>query len=81
MTLDDVTSGFNIGENVSLESSFHQLLGFSEQDVRHMLEYYHIDEKTGHPVDEILTIMREWCDNYCFSRERMLISSRSISGI
>lgn len=40
MTLDDLTSGFNIGWNISTEPQFNMLLGFSEVEVREMFRYY-----------------------------------------
>jgi hypothetical protein len=30
ITMDDVTSGYNIGENVSLDTAFNQMLGFTK---------------------------------------------------
>lgn len=38
VTLDDLTSGFNIGWNISTEPVFNRMLGFSEEDVRQMLQ-------------------------------------------
>lgn len=69
VTMDDVTSGFNIGQNISLESDCHRLLGFTAQDVQDMLEYYHIHKKTGLSSDVILTMIREWGDHYRFSKD------------
>ena len=40
VTLDDLTSGFNIGWNISTDFQFNMMLGFSETDVREMLQYY-----------------------------------------
>ncbi len=40
VTLDDLTSGFNIGWHISTKPSFNQMLGFSTEDVREMIEYY-----------------------------------------
>ena len=34
ITMDDVTSGFNIGENVTLSPKFNDMLGFTEPEVR-----------------------------------------------
>ena len=35
ITMDDpVTSGFNIGKNISLEPEFNDMLGFTEEEVR-----------------------------------------------
>ena len=40
VTMDDLTSGFNIGTNYSLAPEFNELTGFTEEEVRDMLSYY-----------------------------------------
>ena len=70
ITLDDLTSGYNIALNMSLDARFNQMLGFSEKDVREMIRYYKAvgaigDDKTE---DAIINDMKPWYDNYCFSR-------------
>lgn len=40
ITLDDLTSGCNIALNMTIDSRFNQMLGFSEEDVRQMIRYY-----------------------------------------
>ena len=40
ITLDDVTSGFNIGSNISLRPEFNAVLGFTEDEVRTLLKTY-----------------------------------------
>lgn len=40
ITLDDLTSGYNIATNISLDSDFATMLGFSESEVRTMIQYY-----------------------------------------
>lgn len=62
ITMDDVTSGFNIGKHISLDPRFNELLGFTERDVCDMLDYY------GIPVAEALPIMEQWYNNYRFAR-------------
>ena len=37
VTMDDVTSGFNIGTDISLSPAFNAILGFSEEEVRTMI--------------------------------------------
>ena len=37
VTMDDVTSGFNIGTNVSLEPDFNEMVGFTEAEVRRLV--------------------------------------------
>ncbi len=38
VTMDDVTSGCNIGYNVSLEPDLNEMVGFTEAEVRHLVE-------------------------------------------
>ena len=68
ITLDDVTSGFNIGEHISLDPRFNELLGFTESEVREVLERYRDLGVLKQDVDEALGIMREWYDGYRFAR-------------
>jgi hypothetical protein len=69
ITMDDVTSGFNIGKNISLEPRFNRMLGFTESDVNEMIEYYRKNGLIKHPGDELLEIMTEWYGNYLFSED------------
>ena len=70
LTLSDVTSGYNIGMNISADSQFNSLAGFTETEFRQMLEYYR--DATGvfhHTVDELIEITKPWYDNNCFSED------------
>ena len=69
VTLDNLTSGFNIGTNYSLSYSFNEMVGFTEQEVREMLTYYGQHHKFNHTIDELIEIMKPYYDNYCFSEE------------
>ena len=40
VTMDDVTSGFNIGTNISLHADFNEMVGFTEAEVRCLVETY-----------------------------------------
>ena len=69
VTLDDLTSGFNIGTNYSLDYDFNEMVGFTEEEVREMLTYYGKYHKFNHTVDELIEIMKPYYDNYCFSED------------
>lgn len=69
VTMDDLTSGFNIGTNYSLSSEFNEMMGFTEDEVRQMLAYYSTTCRFNHSIDEIIEIMKPWYDNYCFAPE------------
>ena len=73
ITMDDVTSGFNIGTNISMLPQFNDIIGFSEDEVREMITYYK-DENAlpvGVTVDELVELMKPWYDNYCFSEDSL----------
>ena len=69
VTLDDLTSGFNIGTNYSLDYGFNEMVGFTEQEVREMLTYYSSYHEFHHTVDELIEVMKPYYDNYCFAVE------------
>ena len=69
VTMDDLTSGFNIGTNYSLTPKFNQMMGFTEEEVREMLTYYSTTSPFRHTIDELIEIMKPWYDNYCFAQE------------
>ena len=69
VTLDDVTSGFNIASMITLDPRFNEVLGFTEGEVREMLEYYKSEGRWEGDTEEILSIMRKWYDNYCFAKD------------
>ena len=69
VTMDDLTSGFNIGTNYSTSPEFNELTGFTEADVRAMLDYYRTVVEFHHTTDELIEKMKPWYDNYCFAEE------------
>ena len=66
VTMDDLTSGFNIGTNYSLSPEFNEMVGFTEEEVREMLAYYASVLPFRHSVDELIEVMKPWYGNYCF---------------
>ena len=69
VTLDDLTSGFNIGWNISTDFQFNMMLGFNENDVRQMLQYYKEAGQLHGDIETMITEMQPWYNNYCFSEE------------
>ena len=78
VTLDDVTSGFNIGWHISTKPEFNQMLGFSQEEVRKMFAYY--KEVGGIPatsdIEAMIDEMKPWYDNYCFSKKALETQSK-----
>ena len=62
ITLDDVTSGFNIGKNISLRPEFNDILGFTEDEVRELLEMYRdhgvFDQEVGAALEVMAGVVQ-----------------------
>ena len=78
VTLDDLTSGFNIGWHISTNPRFNQMLGFSTDDVRQMLTYYQQHGKLPAKLDvgNIISDMKPWNNGYCFAEEALPDTNR-----
>ena len=71
VTLDDLSSGYNIDWNISQDLRFNAMLGFSENDVRTMFHYFQDNGKLRAEADieAMLEEMKPWYNNYCFAEE------------
>lgn len=66
VTLDSLTSGFNISDNISLNPIFHNMMGFTHEEVEGILLQATI------PQDKIPTMMEDlsaWYDGYLFAED------------
>jgi hypothetical protein len=71
VTLDDLSSGFNITRNVSLFPEFNQVLGFSTDEVLKMVRYYQEKGLLPAEASPLMEEMTKWYDGYCFSKEAL----------
>ena len=70
VTMDDLTSGFNIASNISMRPEFNMMLGFSEEDVRGIIRYYKsVGRLQEHDEEALIDEMKPWYDGYCFSED------------
>ena len=69
ITMDDVTSGFNIGTNISLHPDYNEMVGFTEAEVRHLVETYRDLGVFNQEVDTAMGIMGQWYNGYRFAKE------------
>ncbi|MFN8490770.1 MAG: AAA family ATPase [Caldilineaceae bacterium] len=69
VTMDDVTSGFNIGTNISIDSRFNELIGFTEAEVQSLLQEYQAFGWLLLPLPETMELLKEWYNNYYFGEE------------
>ncbi len=77
ITLDDVTSGFNIATNISLDADLNEMVGFTRDEVKAMIEYYRPTGKIPHSTPELIELMSSWYNNYRFSKhaDRVVFNS------
>ena len=66
ITLDSLTSGFNIGLDITQNAKFNEMIGFTKEELVKMIEDIGISKKEQ---EEILPIMKENYDGYKFSLE------------
>ncbi len=66
VTMDDVTSGFNIGTNISLMPQYADLTGFRHDDLRAISDYY--AAHCGFDAERAYDTAIRWYDNYRFGR-------------
>ena len=64
ITLDSLTSGFNIGSDITMDEKFNEMLGFTEAELITLMENQAISKEKQ---EEILPIMKENYDGYKFS--------------
>lgn len=69
VTMDDVTSGFNIGDNLSLEPHLNEIMGFTQDEVAQILAHYH--EAGALPLDweTCQPLLEAWYDTYRFAAQ------------
>lgn len=69
VSLDSLTSGFNISLNVTSDASFNEYAGFSEDELATLIPQLVDIEQLGVSVEEIIARMKPVYDGYCFSHQ------------
>ncbi len=64
LTLDSLTSGFNIGKHISLNIRFHTMMGFTEDEVREILLGVGVIEQD---LEQTINDLRRWYNGYLFN--------------
>jgi hypothetical protein len=65
--LDDLTSGFNIASNITLDKEFNDSLGFTQSETEAIMDYYNIagEEKRTKALED----MKNYYNGYLFNEE------------
>lgn len=64
LTLDSLTSGFNIGKHISLDLQFHNMMGFTEDEVKTILRGVGVAEAE---LTATVSDLRRWYNGYLFN--------------
>ena len=75
ITLDSLTSGFNIGSDKTQNDAFNEMMGFTEEELKELMKEQNISKEEQ---EEILPILKENYDGYRFSlygKEKMYNSN------
>ena len=75
ITLDSLTSGFNIGSDKTQNDAFNEMMGFTEEELKELMKEQNVSKEEQ---EEILPIMKENYDGYRFSlygKEKMYNSN------
>ncbi len=63
ITLDSLTSGFNIGKDITKDLRFNEMLGFTKEELMRMMDHLELDKNKQ---EELLPILKENYDGYKF---------------
>ena len=68
VTMDDVTSGFNIGTNISFDAAYNQMVGFTDKEVGDLVRMYGELGVLEREQGAAMAVMREWYNGYRFAK-------------
>ena len=69
VSLDSVTSGFNIAKNISADSRFNAMAGFTHDELSEVVdETVDFSRLNGITKDQVMEVMEKRYDGYSFSR-------------
>lgn len=71
VTLDDLSSGYNIDWNISTDETFNAMMGFDETEVRSMFTYYQQNGMLKGDIEAMIEEMKPWYNNYCFAKRSL----------
>ncbi len=66
ITLDSLTSGFNIATNITLRPELNEMLGFTKEEVLQILKLINIPEND---LERVMGEMQDWYNGYKFNPE------------
>ena len=68
LVMADVTSGFNIGDNISQDPQLSAMIGITTEEAKQILGYYDSFGIFNEPLDSILADFNKWYNGYSFNQ-------------
>ena len=68
ITLDSLTSGFNIARNVTLDKEYNEIMGFTEKEISDLIEEI-CKSCPECDKNKIIQDMRDWYNGYLFHKD------------
>ncbi len=65
-TLDSLTSGFNMGSDLTLNAKVNEMLGFTEEEIVKIFKSWEIDEEI---INQTMPIMKKNYNGYLFAKK------------
>jgi hypothetical protein len=65
LTVDSMTSGFNIATNLTASEDFYNMMGFMEQEVKDILQKINVFDDE---IEQVMSDIKLWYDGYRFGR-------------
>ncbi len=81
VTMDDLTSGFNVATNCSQDPGLNAMIGFTRDEVRQILTDFNGVGKCRIDVETCLAELERFYDGYCFSRRRLATEERPTESV
>ncbi|KOA18167.1 putative AAA-ATPase [Clostridium homopropionicum DSM 5847] len=69
ITLDSFTSGFNIADNITRYEDFNEMIGFTEAEVRKLIQDTSHNDVTESELEELIDILKQNYNGYLFSED------------
>ena len=69
LVMADVTSGFNIGDNISQDPLLSAMVGINNEEAKQILDYYNSFGIFNQSLDSILEDFNQWYNGYSFNKK------------
>ena len=68
VTMDDLTSGFNIATNISREPCYNAMIGFTKDQTKKIFADFKGVGRFVNDIERHIATVEKWYDGYCFSK-------------